>query len=126
MDNFEGRKKELIKRINDAIKRIDELESKGILSFRKKGKPWNIVKIASLKICLNQLEQNINNSSEEEILNIYENWLEDIETIIYILLEMVEIIINVMNKKLHIKPQPDTTSIDSIKKQQRSTGGRKS
>jgi len=79
--NNEKKKKELKARINNARKKIEELKRNGLYNF-KKIKLCNITKIDTLEYILNQLEQSINNESEEEILNIYEKWLVDIETII--------------------------------------------
>jgi vacuolar-type H+-ATPase subunit E/Vma4 len=81
MSDLQGRKEKLKKRINDARNEIEKLKKNGLYNF-KKIKLWNITKIDTLEYILKQLEKSINNESEEEILNIYEKWLGDIETII--------------------------------------------
>jgi predicted RNase H-like nuclease (RuvC/YqgF family) len=115
MNNLKEKNAELKKRINDARKGIEMLKSKGILSYRKKVKPWNIIKINTLEKKLNQLELDLINSPGEKILNKYEEWLEDIETIIYVLLGEMETIISVQKKTLQPKPQTPTPTNSTLK-----------
>jgi hypothetical protein len=103
MSDLQEIKEKLIKRINVARDGIKKLKNNGILSFKKKVKTWNIIKIENLEYMLNQLEQSINNESDEEILNIYKNWLEDIETDINILLKKIRNNITVEEKILQLK-----------------------